>query len=79
METASIWECLCKALQRSYKEDNWGNQVSSVWEAVKKRDRWKRVGRRELEPGSRGILLVSIKYLNHYFNSNFNFILNLSV
>jgi hypothetical protein len=34
----------------SYKEDNWGNQVSSVREAVIKRDRWKRVGR---EPPSR--------------------------
>jgi hypothetical protein len=30
---------------RSYKEDNWGNQVSSVWKSVKKRDSWKRVER----------------------------------
>jgi hypothetical protein len=30
---------------RSYKEDNWGNEVSSVCEATKKRDCWKRVGR----------------------------------
>jgi hypothetical protein len=26
-------------------EDNWGNKVSSVREAVKKSDSWKRVGR----------------------------------
>jgi hypothetical protein len=26
---------------RSYKEDNWGYQVSYVWESVKKRDSWK--------------------------------------
>jgi hypothetical protein len=25
-----------QALPRNYKEDNWGNQVSSVWEAVKR-------------------------------------------
>jgi hypothetical protein len=25
------------AVPRSYKEDNWGNQVSSVWKSVKKR------------------------------------------
>jgi hypothetical protein len=37
-------------VQRGYKEDNWGNRVSSVREAVKKRDSWKRVGR---EPPSR--------------------------
>jgi hypothetical protein len=30
---------------RSCKEDNGGNQVSSVRESVKKRDTWKRVGR----------------------------------
>jgi hypothetical protein len=29
------------SVQRSYKEDNRGNQVSSVREAVKKRDSWK--------------------------------------
>jgi hypothetical protein len=28
-----------QAMQRSCKEDNWGNLVSSVLEAVKKRDR----------------------------------------
>jgi hypothetical protein len=30
---------------RSYKEDNWGNQVSSVRESVKKMGSWKRVRR----------------------------------
>jgi hypothetical protein len=25
-------------MPRSYKKDKWDNQVSSVWEAVKKRD-----------------------------------------
>jgi hypothetical protein len=30
---------------RGYKKDNWGNQVSSVREAVTKRDSLKRVGR----------------------------------
>jgi hypothetical protein len=30
-----------QAVPRSYKEDNWGNQVSSVWESVKKRGSWK--------------------------------------
>jgi hypothetical protein len=34
-----------RAMPRSYKEDNWGNQVSSVLEAVKNRDSWKTVGR----------------------------------
>jgi hypothetical protein len=33
------------AVPRSYKEDKWHNQVSSVKEAVKKRDSWKRVER----------------------------------
>jgi hypothetical protein len=26
---------------RGYEEDNWGNRVNSIWEAVKKRDSWK--------------------------------------
>jgi hypothetical protein len=30
-----------RAVPRSYKEENWGNQVSSVRESVKKRIRWK--------------------------------------
>jgi hypothetical protein len=34
-----------RAVPRSYKEENWGNQVSSVQEAVKKGDSWKRVRR----------------------------------
>jgi hypothetical protein len=29
----SVWQ-----VQRDYKEDNWGNQVSSVQESMKKRD-----------------------------------------
>jgi hypothetical protein len=33
------------AVPRSYKEDIWGNQVSSVKEIVKERESWKRVGR----------------------------------
>jgi hypothetical protein len=33
-----------RAVPRSYKEDNRGNQRSSVREAVKKRDSWKRTG-----------------------------------
>jgi hypothetical protein len=39
-----------------YKEDNWGNQVSSVREAVRKSGNWKgAVIQRGLEPGSEGI------------------------
>jgi hypothetical protein len=34
-----------RSVQKDYKEDNWANQVSSVWEAVNKRDSWKRAGR----------------------------------
>jgi hypothetical protein len=30
-----------RSVQRGYKEDNWGSRVSSVREAVKKRDSWK--------------------------------------
>jgi hypothetical protein len=26
------------SVQKGYKEDNWDNQVSSVWESVRKRD-----------------------------------------
>jgi hypothetical protein len=32
-------------MPNSYKEDNRGNQVSSVLERVKKRGSWERVGR----------------------------------
>jgi hypothetical protein len=34
-----------QAMSRSYTEDSWGNHVSSVREAVKKWDSWKRTGR----------------------------------
>jgi hypothetical protein len=34
-----------RSVQRGYKKDIWGNRVSSVWEAAKKRDRWKRAVR----------------------------------
>jgi hypothetical protein len=48
---------------RSYKENNWGNQVSSVWEYVKKRCRWKGAKiQRRLQPGGRGIALVRSRY-----------------
>jgi hypothetical protein len=30
-----------QSMQRGYKEDNWGNQVSSVWKSVKKTGHWK--------------------------------------
>jgi hypothetical protein len=33
-----------RSVERGYKEDNWGNRVSSVREFVKKRDNWKRTG-----------------------------------
>jgi hypothetical protein len=46
-------------MQRGYKEDNWGNCVSFVREAVKKWDSLKRVAvQRKLEPRSRGIATV---------------------
>jgi hypothetical protein len=32
----TVFSILC--VQRGYKEGKWGNRVSSVWEAVKKRD-----------------------------------------
>jgi hypothetical protein len=34
-----------ESMHGCYKEDNWGNQVCSVREAVKERDSWKKVGR----------------------------------
>jgi hypothetical protein len=41
------------SMQGGFKEDNWGNRVSSVWEAVKERDSWKgAAGHRGLECGS---------------------------
>jgi hypothetical protein len=30
-----------RSVQKGYEEDNWGNRVSSVREAVKQRDSWK--------------------------------------
>jgi hypothetical protein len=30
-----------RSVQRGYKEENWGNRVSSVREAMRKRDSWK--------------------------------------
>jgi hypothetical protein len=33
-----------RSVQRCYKEDNCGDQASSVQEAVKERDSWKRAG-----------------------------------
>jgi hypothetical protein len=50
-ETVSIreWTVLSTwSVPRSYKKDNWGNQVSSVREAVKKTDRRKEAVGREL-------------------------------
>jgi hypothetical protein len=52
-----------RAVLRSFKEDNWGKQVSSVREAVKKRGSWKEAAvQTELEPGSRGIAIVRSRY-----------------
>jgi hypothetical protein len=51
-------------MPRSYKKDNWGNQISSVWKAVKKKVRrkefsWKGAAiQRTLEPRGRGIATV---------------------
>jgi hypothetical protein len=30
-----------QSMHRGYKEDSWGNRVSSVWESVRKRGSWK--------------------------------------
>jgi hypothetical protein len=35
------------AASRSYKEDNLDNQVSSILQAVRKKDNWKRFGREQ--------------------------------
>jgi hypothetical protein len=54
----SAWD-----VPRSYKEDNWGDQVSSVWGSVKKRSRWKGAAvQRGLEPGSRELTIVRSPY-----------------
>jgi hypothetical protein len=55
-----------RALSRSYNEYNWGNQISSIREAVKRRDNWKRVGRepqfREDLSTETGIAIVRSRY-----------------
>jgi hypothetical protein len=48
-----------QSMQKDYKEDNWGKDVSSVWDAVMKMDSWKRVGskppfREDLSPEAEG-------------------------
>jgi hypothetical protein len=43
MEVISIWEWAVLSMQsvpRNYKEDNWANHISSVWESVRKRVSW---------------------------------------
>jgi hypothetical protein len=51
---------------RSYKEENWGNEVSSVREAVKKKgqleESWGSAVQRGLEHGRRGIAIVRSRY-----------------
>jgi hypothetical protein len=48
---------VCVAMLRSCKEDNWGNQVSV------KESSWKGAAvQRGLEPGSRGIAIVTSHY-----------------
>jgi hypothetical protein len=52
-----------RAVPRSCKEDNWGNQVSSVRESVKKKVSWKGATvQRGLEPRSRGLAIVRSRY-----------------
>jgi hypothetical protein len=52
-----------RSAQRGYKEDNWGNRVSSVRESVKERGIWKGAAvQRGLGLGSRGIALVTSRY-----------------
>jgi hypothetical protein len=46
-------------MPKTYKEDNWGNGVSSVRESVKKSDSLKGAAvQRGLAPGNRGIPIV---------------------
>jgi hypothetical protein len=54
-------------VERGYKEDNWGNRVSSVEEAVEKNESrkgyWKGAAvQGGLEHGSRGIVIVRNRY-----------------
>jgi hypothetical protein len=52
-----------RLLPRTYKEESCGNQVSSVWESVKKRVTLKGGAvQRGLEPGSRGIAIVRSRF-----------------
>jgi hypothetical protein len=56
-----------RSVQRGCKEDNWGNRVSSVREAVRKRGRRRAIVRgaavqRGLEPGSRRLAIVGSRY-----------------
>jgi hypothetical protein len=52
-----------RSVQRGYKEDNWSNRVSSIWESVKIRSSWKRDAiQRVFEPGSKEIDIVRSPY-----------------
>jgi hypothetical protein len=52
-----------RSVQRGYKEDSWGNEVSSVLGSVRKRDSLKGAAiQRGLEHGSRGIAIVRSRY-----------------
>jgi hypothetical protein len=46
-------------VQRGFKEDNWGNRVSSIRESAKKKGAAIQEG---IEPGSRGIAIVRSRY-----------------
>jgi hypothetical protein len=49
-EMVSIWErtmLSVQAVPRCFKKDSWGNHISTLQEAVKKRDSWKRVEREQ--------------------------------
>jgi hypothetical protein len=52
-----------RAVTRSYKEDSWGNQVSSLRESVKKRVSWKEAApQKVLQAGNKGIAIVKNRY-----------------
>jgi hypothetical protein len=52
-----------RSVQRGYKEDSWGNGVSSVRESVRKRVSWKEAAiKRGLERGSWRICTVRSRY-----------------
>jgi hypothetical protein len=51
------------SVPRSYKNDNWGNQVSSVREYLRKRGSCKGAAvQRRIAPRSRGMAIVRIRY-----------------